>query len=86
MTVSRLAGDADAVLMDLRGFTPANRGCIFEIEELIASVAVIRVVLIVDDSTDFRFLEQIIEAAWSAIPSDSPNVVEGPHRLPTYCV
>jgi hypothetical protein len=81
MTVSRLARNAHAVLMDLRGFTPANRGCIFEIEELIASVAVIRVVLIVDDSTDVRFLEQTIEAAWSAIPSDSPNAVEGPHRL-----
>jgi hypothetical protein len=81
MTVSRLAGDADAVLMDLRGFTPANRGCIFEIEELIASVAVSRVVLIVDDSTDVRFLEQTIEAAWRAIPSDSPNALKGPHRL-----
>src|SRR4029077_1819779 len=35
MTVSRLAGDADAVFMDLRGFTPSNRGCIFEIQQLI---------------------------------------------------
>jgi hypothetical protein len=81
MTVSRLARDAHAVLMDLRGFTPANRGCIFEIEELVASVAVIRVVLIVDDSTDVAFLEQTIEGAWRAMPSDSPNAVEGPYRV-----
>jgi hypothetical protein len=81
MTVSRLARNAHAVLMDLRGFGPAHRGCIFEIEELVASVAVIRVVLIVDDSTDVPFLEQTIEAAWRAIPSDSPNAEEGAHRL-----
>jgi hypothetical protein len=81
MTVSRLAHNAQAVLMDLRAFSPANRGCIFEIEELVASVAVTRVILLVDDSTDLRFLEQTIEAGWRAIPSDSPNAVEGAHRL-----
>ena len=31
--------------------------------------------------TDIPFLEQTIEAAWRAMPSDSPNAVEGPHRL-----
>lgn len=39
ITVSRLARDASAVLMDLRGFSPTNQGCIFEIEELIAAVS-----------------------------------------------
>jgi hypothetical protein len=34
MTVSYLAKTADAVLMDLRGFTSAKRGCTFEIEML----------------------------------------------------
>jgi hypothetical protein len=35
----------------------------------------------VDDSTDVPFLEQTVEAAWRAIPSDSPNAVEDRHRL-----
>ena len=81
MTVSRLARDADAVLMDLRGFTPANRGCIFEIEQLIGSVFLHRIVLLVDSSTDLPFLEQTLQGAWRGMPGDSPNAVAGTHRL-----
>jgi hypothetical protein len=81
MTVSRLAREAAAVLMDLRGFTPANRGCIFEIEELVAAVPVDRIVLLVDPSTDVPFLEQTLEDAWRAMPGDSPNAAVGQHRL-----
>ena len=81
MTVSRLAREADAVLMDLRGFTPANRGCIFEIEQLIASVSLHRIVLLVDGSTDVPFPEQTLQGAWHAMPGDSPNAVAGRHRL-----
>ena len=81
MTVCRLAGNASAVLMDLRGFTVANRGCIFEIEELIAAVAVDRIVLLVDGSTDLPFLERTLTQAWGAMPGDSPNAVAGQHQL-----
>ena len=81
MTVSRLAREAAVVLMDLRGFTPANRGCIFEIEQLIAAVPVDRIVLLVDGSTDVPFLERTLEDAWRAMPGGSPNVVAGQHRL-----
>jgi hypothetical protein len=31
MTMERLAKTSDAVLMDLRSFSPANQGCIFEL-------------------------------------------------------
>jgi hypothetical protein len=81
MTVSRLARKADAVLMDLRGFMSKNRGCIFEIEQLIASVPLQRIVLLVDRSTDVPFLEQILRRAWRAIPTDSPNAIAGEHRV-----
>lgn len=67
--------------MDLRGFTPANRGCIVEIEQLIASVSLHRIVLLVDGSTDVPFLEQTLQGAWHAMPGDSPNAVAGRHRL-----
>jgi hypothetical protein len=81
MTVSRLAREADAVLMDLRGFTPANWGCIFEIRQLIGSVSLHRIVLLVDGSTDVPFLERTLSGAWHAMPGDSPNAVAGRHRL-----
>jgi hypothetical protein len=81
MTVSRLARKADGVLMDLRGFMSKHRGCIFEIEQLIASVPLQRIVLLVDRSTDVPFLEQILERAWRTIPTDSPNAIAGEHRV-----
>jgi len=81
MTVSRLARKADAVLMDLRGFMSKHRGCIFEIEQLLASVPLQRIVLLVDRSTDVPFLEQILQDAWRIIPTDSPNAIAGEHRV-----
>ena len=81
MTVSRLARKADAVLMDLRGFTSKHRGCIFEIEQLIASVPLQRIVLLVDPSTDVPSLEQILQRTWRTIPTDSPNAIAGEHQV-----
>jgi hypothetical protein len=79
-TVARLARKADAVLMDLRGFTPTNRGYIFEITQLIASVSLHRIMLLVDGSTDMPFLEQTLQGAWRVMPGNSPNAVAGKHR------
>ena len=64
MTVSRLAREADAVFMDVRSFSPSNRGCIFEIEQLIAWVPMERIVLLVDRTTDLPLLEHTLAEAW----------------------
>jgi hypothetical protein len=58
-----------------------HRGCIFEIEQLIASVPLQRIVLLVHRSTDVPFLEQILQRAWRSIPTDSPNAIAGEHRV-----
>jgi hypothetical protein len=81
MTVSHVAAKADAVLMDLRGFSPSNRGCIFEIGQLIACVSVPRIVLLIDRTTDLSFLERTLHDAWRTMPSDSPNCLTGDHQL-----
>jgi len=81
LTVRYLARAADALLMDLRGFTRANQGCIFEIEHLVTEVPLHRVVLLVDSSTDVPFLEHILRRAWSVLPHDSPNARAGQHSL-----
>jgi hypothetical protein len=78
--VSGLIGEADAVLMDLRGFTRAHQGCVFEIEQLIASAPLRRIVLLVDASTDAPFLEQTLQRAWRAVPDGSPNAGGGTHQ------
>jgi hypothetical protein len=80
-TVSLLAPKADAVLMDLRGFGAENRGCIAEIEQLVASVPINRIVLLADSSSSIAVIEKTVQDAFRAIPEDSPNAGAGVHRL-----
>lgn len=74
MVLSHLAKSSDAVLMDLRGFSRANAGCIHEIKELVALVPLDRVVLVFDNTTNEPFLREAIAQAWADVPNDSPNV------------
>jgi hypothetical protein len=80
-TVRRLAGSVDAVLMDLRGFSKANRGCLYELQELLEHVPVARILLIVDGTTDELFLEATLQRLWSVTSADSPNHTSAPSRL-----
>jgi len=68
-----LAPASDVVLLDLRAFTRANVGCQFELMHLIWYVALSRVVVLADGTTDAVALNEVAEAAWSRLPSDSPN-------------
>jgi hypothetical protein len=73
MTMRRLAAGSDAVLMDLRSFSPANKGCLWELEQLLVGVPLDRVVLVIDETTDRPFLEDKLQALWRQVPIDSPN-------------
>ena len=81
MTVACLAKQADVVLMDLRGFRSARQGCTFEIEMLLDSVPVNRIVFVVDNSTDRAHLEKTLRFAWNTLPSTSPNAAAGQHQV-----
>ena len=48
---------ARVVLMDLRGFTKANAGCVFELEQLKALGAAGRCVFVMDSTTDRALVE-----------------------------
>jgi hypothetical protein len=73
MTMQRLAADSDAVLMDLRSFSPNNQGCLFELGRLLDGVDLARVVLLVDETTDRAFLDSTLQRLWSELSTDSPN-------------
>jgi hypothetical protein len=77
MTMQQLAARSDAVLMDLRSFSPSNRGCLYELEQLLNGVYLPQVLLIVDATTDLGFLEESLQELWRNVPFDSPN-----RRLP----
>ncbi|HVK05978.1 MAG TPA: hypothetical protein VM490_21085 [Armatimonadaceae bacterium] len=71
--LARLLSDSDVVLMDLRGFTPARQGCVFELHRLVDSLPLGRIVLLVDDTTDVPFLTRVLDTAWDHRAADSPN-------------
>jgi hypothetical protein len=72
--VRELARRSDAVLMDLRGFSPAtHRGCRFELGVLVADVPLERVVLLVDTTTAMDQLEATLREQWRTQPADGIN-------------
>ncbi len=81
--LSRLVNESDVVLMDVRGFSAQNAGCIFEISELINVMPLEQVLFIIDETTDEAFLRQILRQAWENMKSTSPNrlLQSGPLRL-----
>jgi hypothetical protein len=71
--VTRLMAESDLVAMDLRGFSAANQGCVFELQSLIDIVPVARVVLLTDKGTDAPFLRQTLAECWQRMEAASPN-------------
>lgn len=60
MVLSRLVHESDAVVMDLRGFSRQNAGCVFELHELARLVPLERVVLVTDRRTDETLLAETL--------------------------
>jgi len=56
----RLLATTDRVLMDLRGFSDKNQGCLFELQQLVEHDLVRRTVFVVDDTTDAKLLETVL--------------------------
>jgi hypothetical protein len=73
MVLSRLVGETDVVVMDLRGFSSQNTGVIFEINELVNMIPLARVLFIIDETTDEAFLRQALQQSWEQMKPTSPN-------------
>jgi hypothetical protein len=73
ITMRRLAKESDAVLMDLRSFSHAHYGCLYELEQLLDIVDLERVVFLVDETTDRPFLEETLQHLWQGVDRESPN-------------
>ena len=71
--VQQLMIGSDLVVMDLRGFSAKNQGCLFELQALVDYVPFDRLVLLVDDKTDTGLLSQTLTARWQQTISASPN-------------
>ena len=65
--VTHLMGTASLVAMDLRGFGPHRRGCVYELETLLDTVPLDRLVFLIDWSTDRKGLEAMLFAHWQRL-------------------
>ncbi|MEX3973820.1 hypothetical protein [Paraburkholderia caribensis] len=72
--VRSLAPESDVVLMDLRGFTSQNLGCVFELGVLVQTVPLKRIILLTDWTTDMRALSDAMQSAWQVAPAGSVNI------------
>ncbi len=79
--VTQLMGTASLVAMDLRGFGPHRRGCVYELETLLDTVPLDRLVFMIDWSTDRKGLAAVLFAHWQRLAADSPNLVSVHPRL-----
>jgi hypothetical protein len=79
--LSSLVDQSDAVLMDLRGFSRRNAGCVFEIGELFRLVPLHRVIFIVDRETDAAFLDRTFGRA-AALAAPQPGGGAAPAAQP----
>jgi len=79
-TMRELAAHSSVVLMDLRGLSSKNQGCIYELRQLLSSVDLRRAVFVIDATTDRPFLEATIQQLWREVAPQSPNLQ---HSHPT---
>lgn len=85
-TMQRLAAVSSAVLMDLRGFSPSNQGCLWELGQLLDAVPLGRVVFVADRTTHLAFLQESLDRLSASLPPDSPNRHCAPLRAHLYTV
>ena len=70
--LSLLVRESKVILMDLRGFTNQDKGCLHEIGELINLVPLAHVQFIVDEKTEPALLE-FMQTSWNSMSATSPN-------------
>ncbi len=76
-----VAARSEPVLLDFRGFTAQNEGCIYELTHLASHVPMRRVVLVVDRHADLDALGSVLRRAWAAMDPASPNRAAQAPRL-----
>jgi hypothetical protein len=74
VTLKGLLRRSDVVLMDLRGFSASNSGCLFELRQLAESSLLPRTVFVIDQTTDVSLLESTVaEQARDGGAHDEPG-------------
>jgi hypothetical protein len=65
-TLLELLKVTDTVVMDVRGFSDANAGCVFELQQLLRHLPAEAIVLVCDTTTDLTALAALLRVGWRA--------------------
>ncbi|MET0457659.1 MAG: hypothetical protein ABW195_00300 [Ilumatobacteraceae bacterium] len=71
----------DLVALDLSGLRERNEATRYELQRVIDRFPVERLVLLVDEQSNRKWLEVQIRDVWSRMTAGSPNAVGGPRRV-----
>src|SRR5260221_216441 len=55
---------------------PDNKGCVFELQSLVAHVPLGKIMLLTDATTDVAFLRQTLDTCWCAVERQSARARE----------
>jgi hypothetical protein len=78
-TLREVAAQCDVVLVDLRHFARARFQSAAELERVLDTIDLTRVVFVVAGRGDRSFLESMLTHGWSRLAADSPNQQPGVH-------
>ena len=73
IAVDGLINSADVILMDLRGFSEANKGCAYEVNVLFDNVPANRIVFVGYADTA-GLIRTVIKEQWAELSETSPNL------------
>lgn len=82
--LQHLLDKADLIVMDLSNLSPENRGVIYEIQKLFDQFNKERIIFLINDSTDMKVLEKIINQAWNNKSKSSPNSNDNEAKITFY--
>jgi len=71
--VDMLLDLADLVVLDLSGFMPDNLGVRYELQRIVNTFRIERVIFLADERSDLAFLRGQVQQAWQRMAKGSPN-------------
>ena len=74
IAVSEFVKRADALLMDLRGFSGERKGCEYEVDFLLDTMPINQILFMVDSESDRDLVRRLITDRWAELRTTSPNL------------
>ena len=83
MAVLEFINSSEVILMDLRGYSDERKGCEYEVDLLLDTVPIQRIVFLVD-APGLPQVQKLILERWEWLRTTSPNLDQGPTEALIY--